>query len=153
MMAEALKTKPTTATLLQAVYKNVRMASESILNLMPSVKERELKSDMTVQLSAYEAYASRAAKLLAEEGVTPEEEGMVTRMAAKWGSKMSTLRDSSASHVAEMMVEGATMGINELLKQIRESENTAVSESAMRLARDVCRFEEKTVEDMRNYLR
>ena len=151
-MAEALKTKQT-ATLLQAVYKNVKMATDSILNLMPKVEDQKLKSDMTVQLSAYEAFASRTAKLLAEEGVKPEEEGMMTKMAAKWGSMMNTMRDSSASHIAEMMVEGATMGVNDLLKQIRESENTTVSESALRLARDVCRFEEKTVEDMRDYLR
>jgi len=151
-MAQAVKTKQT-ADLLQAVYKNVKMASDSILNLMPKVEDKQLKSDMTVQLSAYEAFASRTAKLLAEEGVKPEEEGTITKMAAKWGSMMNTLRDSTSSHIAEMMVEGATMGVNDMLKQIRESENTTVSESALRLARDVCRFEEKTVEEMRDYLR
>ena len=151
-MAEATKTKQT-ATLLQAVYKNVKMASDSILNLMPKVEDKQLKSDMTVQLSAYDAFASRAAKLLAEEGVKPEEEGTVTKLAAKWGTMMNTMRDSTASHIAEMMVEGATMGVNDLIKQIRESENTSTSESALRLARDVCSFEEKTVEQMREYLR
>ena len=129
------------------------MASDSILNLMPKVEDKKLKSDMTVQLSAYEAFASRSAKLLAEEGAKPEEEGTVTKLAAKWGTLMNTMRDSTSSHIAEMMVEGATMGVNDLLKQIRECENTTVSESALRLARDVCRFEEKTVEEMKNYLR
>ena len=151
-MPQATKTKQP-ATLLQAVYKNVKMASDSILNLMPKVEDKKLKSDMTVQLSAYEAFASRSAKLLAEEGAKPEEEGTVTKLAAKWGTLMNTMRDSTSSHIAEMMVEGATMGVNDLLKQIRECENTTVSESALRLARDVCRFEEKTVEEMRDYLR
>ena len=40
-----------------------------------------------------------------------------------------------------------------MLKQIRESENTPVSESAMKLARDVCAYEEKTIEEMKEYLR
>lgn len=151
-MAEALKTKQT-ELLLQAVYKNVKMASDSILNLMPHVKDEKLKSDLTVQLSAYEAFASRAAKLLAEEGVTPTEEGMITKLSAKWATKMDTMRDSTSTHIAEMMVEGATMGVNDMLKQIRDAENTAASESALRLARDLCRFEEKNVEDMKNYLR
>jgi hypothetical protein len=151
-MAEAIKTKQT-AILLQAVYKNVKMASDSILNLLPKVEDKRLKSDMTVQLSAYEAFASRAAKLLGEECVKPEEEGTLPKLAAKWSTMMNTMRDSTASHIAEMMVEGATMGVNDLVKQIRESENTTVSESALRLARDVCSFEEKTVEQMRAYLR
>ncbi len=151
-MPEAVKTKQT-AMLLQAIYKNVKMASDSILTIMPKVKDPRMKNDLTVKLSVYEAYASRAAKLLADEGVKPEEEGAITKLAAKWGSMMNTMRDSTTSHLAEMMVEGATMGVNDMLKQIRECENTHVSESALRLARDVCAFEEKTVEEMKNYLR
>ena len=152
-MAEALKTKQT-ATLLQAIYKNVKMASDSILNLMPKVKDSKLKNDLTVQLSVYEAYASRAAKLLADEGVKPEDESTVTKLASKWGTMMNTMMDSTSTHIAEMMVEGATMGVNDMLKQLRESENSAISESALRLARDVCEYEEKLVEDMKDaYLR
>ena len=152
-MAEALKSKQT-AHLLQAVYKNVKMASDSILNLMPRVDDPKLKSDMTVQLSTYEAFASRAAKLLSEEGVKPMEEGIVTKVSSKMGMLMGTMRDSTSTHLAEMMVEGATMGVNDMLKQIRESENTSASESAIRLARDVCSYEEKTVNDLRDaYLR
>ncbi len=152
-MAEALKSRQT-AHLLQAVYKNVKMASDSILNLMPKVNDPKLKSDMTVQLSTYEAFASRAAKLLAEEGVKPMEEGVVTKMSSKMGMMMNTMRDSTSSHLAEMMVEGATMGVNDMLKQIRESENTTASEASLRLARDVCSYEEKTVNDLRDaYLR
>ncbi len=150
-MTEAIKTKQT-AILLQAVYKNVKMASDSILTLMPKVQDRQLKSDLTVQLSTYDAFASRAAKLLAEEGVKPEEEGSLTKLSAKWGMMMNTMRDSTSSHIAEMMVEGATMGVNDLLKQLREAENSTVSESALRLGRDVCQFEEKTIEEMKSYI-
>lgn len=152
-MAQAVKTKAT-ENLLQAVYKNVKMASDSILNLMPKVQDAKLKSDMTVQLSVYEAFASRAAKLLGEAGAKPEEEGTVTKMAAKWGMMMNTMRDSTSSHLAEMLVEGGTMGVNDMLKQIREAENTMASEASLRLARDVCTYEEKTVEEIKNnYLR
>ncbi len=149
-MAEAVITK--TAELLQTVYKNVKMAGDSILNLMPKVKDEKLKSDMTVQLSAFEAFASRTAKLLADEGVKPETEGTLTKLSAKWGTMMNTLRDSTSSHLAEMMIEGATMGANEMLRELREAENTGVSESALRLARDVCAFEEKIAEEMKSYL-
>ena len=153
MTDTAVRSKQT-AQMLKAVYKNVKMASDSILNLMPKVQDEKLKSDMTVQLSAFDAFASRTAKLLAEEGEKPEEEGMMTRMSAKWGAMMNTMRDSTSTHLAEMLVEGATMGVNDMLRQLREAENTTVSESALRLVRDVCAYEEKIVEDMReSYLR
>ena len=151
-MAQAVKSKQT-AELLTAVYKNVKMAGDSILNLMPKVKDEKLKSDMTVQLSKFEGFASQAAKLLAEEGVKPEQENAMTRMSAKWGSMMNTMLDDTTSHLAEMMVEGATMGVTDMMRVVRESENTGVSEKALRLAREVCAYEEKVAEDMKSYLR
>ncbi len=152
MAENAVLSKPT-ATLLTAVYKNVKMAEDSILNVMPKVKDEKLKSDMTVQLSVFEAFASRATKLLAEEGVKPEEESAITRGMAKWGSMMNTMIDSTSTHIAEMLIEGATMGVNDMLRQLREAENTSVSESALRLARDVCKYEEDLVKEMRGYLK
>jgi hypothetical protein len=153
MTESAVKTSKT-AELLEAVYKNVKMASDSILTLMPKVKDERLKQDMTTQLSVFDAYASRAAKLLGEEGVKPEEENLMVRMSAKMGSMMNTMRDSTSTHLAEMLVEGATMGVNDMLKQLRRAENTTVSESALRLARDVCAYEEKLVEELKDsYLR
>lgn len=151
-MAEAVKTR-TTEEVLQSVFKNVKMAGDSILNIMPKVKDDAFKSDLTVTLSAFEAFASRATKLLADNGVKPQEEGTVTKLSAKWGTMMNTIRDSSTSHLAQMMVEGATMGVTETMRLLRESENGCVSESALRLLRDVCAFEEKVVEDMKSYLR
>lgn len=142
-----------TADLLQDVYKNVKMAEESILHLMPKVKSEKLKSDLTVQVSVYEAFASRAAKLLGEEGVKPEDENMLTKMSTKWGIMMNTAKDSSSAHLVQMMIEGTTMGVTEMLRKIREAENTSVSEASLRLARDVCAFEEKTVEEMKAYLK
>ena len=142
-----------TSDLVGEVYKNVKMASESIITLMPKVKNDKFKSDLTVQLSAYEAFASRAAKLLADEGAKPEEDGVVTKMMTKWGIMMNTMKDATTEHMVQMMIEGTTMGVGEMLRWIRESENTGVSEAALRLARDVCAYEEKIVEDLKAYLR
>ena len=151
-MTETMKSQKT-AGLLKAIYKNVKMAGDSLIDLMPKVKDQELKSEMTVQLSTYEAFASRAAKLLADEGVKPEDEGFLTKMGAKVGCMMNTMRDSTTSHLAEMLIEGATRGMNDMYKQIRETENTDASEKALRLARDVCAYEERTIEEMKRFLR
>ncbi len=142
-----------TADLLQEVYRNVKMAEEAIIGIMPKVKDEKLKSDLTVQLSVYEAFSSRATKLLGEEGVKPEGESLLSKAAAKWGIMMNTMKDSTTGHLVQMMLEGATVGMGELLRYIRESENTGVSEASLRLARDVCEYEEKTIEEMKAFLR
>lgn len=142
-----------TAELLQAVYKNVKMASDGIINLMPRVQDEKLKRDMTVQLSTYEAFASRAVKLLGREGVKPEEEKLIARVSAKWSAMMNTMMDATTTHLAEMMIEGATMGVNDMMEQIRKAKDSEVSHEAQNLARDVCEYEERTIEEMKAYLR
>lgn len=149
-MADVALVTKNTERMLKAVYKNVRMAGDSIINLMPKVTDDNLKSDLTTQLSVYEAFASRAAKLLGEKGLKPEEEATLTKLSAKWGMAMNTMRDSSTEHLCEMLVEGATMGVNDMLRQIRESENGGSSPDALTLARDVCRYEEQTIEQFKS---
>ncbi len=151
-MEQATVTRAT-EEILQGVYKNIKMAEDAILDLMPRVKDEALKSDLTVQLATYEAFASRTAKLLEREGAKPVAEGALTRLSAKWGTMMNAMKDSSSTHLAEMVVEGATMGVNDLLSLLRDGRAKSVDEDVLRLAQDLCAYEERTVNEMRAYLR
>ena len=142
-----------TADLVGEVYRNVKMAEESIMDLMPKVKDDALKSALTVQLSVYSGFAARAAKLLDDEGAKPDDGGMIAKMGAKWGIMMNVMKDSTTEHMIQMMIEGTTMGVGELLRWIRESENKGVSEAALKLAREVCSYQEKTVDDLKEMLK
>ena len=141
-MAEATKEKEG-VTLLQAVYKNIRSQTELILDLMPKVKGEALKSEMTVALSAYEAFASRAAKRLSEVGEKPMEEGKMKMLAAKWSAAKDTLLDKSEGNIARLLAEGAQKAAAELKQELREVENTKIPEEDLKLLRDLCVFEEK----------
>lgn len=151
-MAGSVKVRDASA-LLSEVYRNVRMAEESIINLMPKVTEEKLKNMLTVQISVYSAFSSRAAKQLAEAGIKPEEENMMTKMGAKMGIVMNTLKDSTQEHLAQMLIEGTTMGVGELLRVIRDAQNNGIAGDALTLASDVLAYEEQVVEEMKAYLR
>ena len=141
------------ADLVGEIYRNVKMAEESILDLMPKVRDDRLKSALTIQLSAYSEFAARAAKLLDDEGVKPDDGGMLAKMGAKWGIIMNSMKDCTTEHLVQMMIEGTTMGVGEMLRWIRESENAGVSDEALKLAREVCSYEEKTVEELKEMLK
>ncbi len=149
-MAQAVQSK--NAELFQTVYQNVKTAGEEVLNLMPSVKDEQLRSDMTVQLSVLEAFASRAAKHLAEEGEKPEEKGMLSKAVNKVETKIDALRDSTAPHLAQMLIEGATKRGGEMMHALREAECGRASEAAIKLVRDVASYEEKIAQDYKSYL-
>ena len=141
-----------TAELLQTVYRSVKDAENQILDLMPSVRDEQLKSDLTVQISAFEAFASRAAKHLAEEGARPEDAGMLTRAKEKMRAMKEGMRDASAAHLARILIERASASAAELLHAVREAENGRASEAALRLARDACAYEEKVARELKSYL-
>ncbi len=139
--------------LLGGVYRNVRMCSDSLLDLLPHVTDEALRSDLTTQLSVYEGFSSRASKELNELGESPTDTNPMTRFSAKMGSFWHTLTDSSTPHIAQMVLEGTTMGVGNLLRALREAENAGVSEPALSLARDVCAYEEKICDEIKRYLK
>ena len=68
------------------------------------------------------------------------------------GINMNTMMDSTSSHIAEMMMEGYTMGITDMTKDIREYENTKASESSLKLARDIVSYHEECFKKMKSFL-
>jgi uncharacterized protein (DUF305 family) len=68
------------------------------------------------------------------------------------GVAMNTMMDSTASHLAEMIIEGATMGVTNMTRLLRENENNPCSEEILDLAKDIIRYEENTIENMKKYL-
>ena len=57
--------------------------------------------------------------------------------------------DTTTSHLAEMMINGASMGIVDLEKRLNEGGYTEEAES---FAREVLDFEKSTVERLGQYL-
>ncbi len=147
----ATKEKITEQSFLSEIYKNTKMGADSIINLLPHVKNDALRSTMTMQLDGYEKYAARAARELEAHKAPAKEENLMTRLSARAGIAMQTMMDSTTSHIAQMMIEGSNMGITDMTKLLNNFETKGDSE-AMRLATEVVRFEEHNLELLKRYL-
>jgi hypothetical protein len=134
------------------IYKSTKMGADSIINLLPHIKNDALRSVVTLQLDGYEKYAARAAAALRERGREPREENLFTRVSARMGMAINTMIDSSTGHVAELMVEGSNMGITDMTKLLNEHEPRGTCPDAVRLAREVITFEEHNLEMLKRYL-
>ena len=153
MMATA-KTKSSTLELLERMFKNVKMGSDSIISLLAKVQNEDVKfkSDLTLQLNGYESLVNRINGLLREAGEEALEDGLMTKMTAKVGAAMGTIMDSSVSHMADMLIQGSTTNQNDTIKLIREFENTTASEGSLALAREIVKLEEENITRMKAYL-
>ena len=147
------KTKTCTEEFLGDLYKNVKMGADSIVNILPKVQDGELKQELTAQLNRYEEFAKEIGDMIYEGGEVPKEEGMMAKLSAKVGMAMNTMMDSTSSHIAQMMIEGATMGITENTKLIRQYENRSCSERSLSLAKQTVKFMEDSVERTKKYFR
>lgn len=134
------------------IYKNVKMGADSIINLLPKVKNDGMRSAMTMQLDGYERYAARAQKELEARGAEAKEENVMTRLSARFGMAFNTMLDSTTGHIAEMMIEGSNMGITDMIKLLNNFEVGNGDSEAVRLAREVVRFEEHNLEMLKPYL-
>ncbi len=140
------------AELLEQLYKNVKMGSDSIIKLMDKASDSEFKSDLTKQINGYEEIAVKIKKRIKEIGAEAKEENVMVKLWTNVGMAMNTLMDSSDSHLAQLIAEGSTMGITDSIKLLREYENTDVSEDALALVREIIKFEEHNLEKAKSYI-
>ena len=140
------------AQMLDEMYKNVKMGSDSMVNIISKVRDEGLKEELTSQLDKYESYGKKVAGMIYDEGGTPKEENILARAGAKIGLEMNTMLDATSSHLAEMVIEGATMGMTDMTKILREYENKNCSEATMKLAKEIAAFEDKSIDSLKKFL-
>lgn len=146
--------KTTTAEkeVLTKLYKNAKMGEDSVSKLLTKVSDAGLKKSMTEQKEAYCDYAKRIKMMLSERGEEAKEEAPFVKFWSSIGIAMNTMMDASASHVAEMMIEGSTMGVTDTTKLINEYEKSHDCKEVIELAREIVRFEQDNIEKMKKYL-
>ena len=145
-------TRNCTAEVLEQLDKNVNMATESITDIMPKIKNTDLTAFLTSQLNEYSKFSEEIKAQIKSCGAEIKPTGMIAKMSTKIGIEMNTLKDDSDAHIAEMMIEGTTMGITDTIRLVRDYENSNCSEEALSLARRIVSFQEKSVERTKEFL-
>lgn len=136
--------------LLNQLYKNVRMGEETISVLIPSVQSAEMKGALEEQRNGYTDFCRKLREEIVSRHVEPKEFGIMTKMSADMGIKMNTMIDKTDSHIADMMIQGSTMGITEATKGMHDHQTA--EKPVQKLAKDIVAFEQQNIEKMKAYL-
>lgn len=105
-----------TIQLLQDVVRNARTGEAAIGQLIDKVESQEMRGELDREREQYRAAARDAESALASAGGHSEPVGMMQKAGMWVGTQMNTLTDRSNAHIAEMVIQGATMGIIEMTK-------------------------------------
>ncbi len=132
------------------VYKNAHIALQSIEDILPQVEDEGLKKELTEQYDGYEKIIGEISSYMAEQNIEPKDIN-VFKKAMLWSSiKMKTLFDNSKNQIAEMMINGTVMGINELTAMKNESEN--LEPKILELLEKLLKLEENYEQRLKKYL-
>ena len=132
------------------IYKNAHIALQSISDLLPAVEDDDIKNELTEQYEGYEKVIGKLSSFMAENSIEPKDINPLKK-AMLWSSiKMKTLFNNSRNQVAEMMINGTVMGINELTAM--KNEGTNLNEGVLELLNELLTLEEDYEQRLKKYL-
>ena len=131
-------------------YKNAHIAMQSISDLLPDVKDAGLKKELDSEFKGYETHINDISAFMKENELEPKDINAFKKVIMKGSIKMKTMFDDSKNQIADMMLKGTTMGINELSQMMNEKEN--LDENVCTLVSDLLKTEENYEKRLRKYL-
>ena len=96
--------------LLQYVHETAEMGIQGLSSLDGQVRDDGLRRVLGQQSAEYRRIADQAEQLLRSLGEEPRDPGLLAKVSAEVLSTVKTLADPSPSNIAEMGIQGNTMG-------------------------------------------
>jgi len=140
----------TEITVLQSIYKSAQTGSQSVEDVLDQVVSPRLKEDLTRHCSEYKRISDEAEDYLDRLGASVKEPGLMSKLGMKLGVEMETMLDTTSSHIAELMINGSTMGIINITKIMNGYPDAA--DSTKQLSRRFLDAERDNIERMKQYL-
>ena len=141
---------PQNRELLNAIYKNTRMATLAIDSIRDKFENKKLLSLIKKQNKKYEDITHRCEKIAQENNILLNDVGGMQKMMNTSTINVKTYIDNSTCHIAEMMIKGTNMGIIDVVKKTGEFKTA--SQEILKLAHDLQSAEEEFVDILKTFL-
>ena len=139
--------------ILEYIYQTSNMGMESTKDLINSLKGKDNKIKKLIEEieKNYEKYAKETEKLLNKQDLEAKPIGMMSKAMSKMSISKEMINDNSDANIADMLIQGLTMGNLELTKHIDNYEKTA-DKKIINLAKSLRKFGEEYIEKLKVYL-
>lgn len=135
--------------LLTQIYQNTRMGVTGIENIQEHAGTGAFSDAILRQKKEYQSIAEQAVQMMREHGQVPKDIGMMSKLSADLTASFQAARDPSVSHMAEMMIQGSTMGITRLTKYLNDYD---AHDPAKSLADKLLHIEQSNIDRLRKFL-
>lgn len=136
--------------MLRLVMKNAEMGCRGINEVKHYANTDEMKRALKEQNFEYGKIYNKAYNMLRQRGTCGKRVPYPQVIMTKIVSKKEMKRDNSNSHIAEMMIQGNTMGVKKLAKNIHNYNKK--NKDVLELANKFFATQQNNIEQMKSFL-
>lgn len=109
--------------LLRFIYKNAEMGKVSLTQLQSVTNNDKFNETVKNLTNDYREVCNEAQQLMTDIGEDASGLSSAQKLMTDMAVKLNTLIDKSVSHIADMIIKGASMGISDISEAESECEN------------------------------
>lgn len=137
----------------KSVYKNSEMAILSLEEMLKNLetKDNKIKDIANEVLKDYKRYLKESEVVLIKNKIKIETKSAIPKMGISVGIKKEIKKDNSDSAMANMLIQGITMGALNIEKNINNYEHK-VDKKSLDFGKKFCKFEDDVIFSMKKFL-
>ena len=136
--------------LLEKTYKNASIGITALKAVLDKPENKELNTVLYRHLRNYQELADRSKKQMMANGTKVKEQTVYGKAMMKGNIKMNTLMDPSDSRIAQMVIQGSTMGVTQMTRLLHSNRNA--DGTSVEIAKEFIKKEEENIEVMKSFL-
>lgn len=135
------------------IYQDSEMSISSLEELKKDLKNKDnkIKDILDDIIEGFIDYKKHSKKFLDKNKAELEETSFMGKMMANMGIKKEVLNDNSDSHMADLLIQGISMGSINMGKKIDDYKDKVPGKD-IRYAKKFLKFEQEKIEELKKYL-
>lgn len=134
---------------LNLISKNAEMGKVGIDSIMEYTKDERMREALMIQAKEYDKIYAEAVEMLKSRNAEVKHLSPMAKIGSEMTSAMKTMTDHSTAKIAEMMIQGSTMGVTKLMKNRGDYDGN--DEDIMSLSDKLLSTEERNIETMKGF--
>lgn len=142
-----------TQELLTYLYQDADMALNSLTLLINKINKKDNKIKKVIEglIKGYENYLIKVKDYIKQNNYNIQSKPLISKVGAYFGINMEVMKDNSDSRLADMLIQGLTMGVLNVTKKIDTYKGDAEKE-VIGLAKEFKSFQQEGIEFLKKYL-
>jgi hypothetical protein len=136
--------------LLEKTYMNAATGITALKAVLGKPENHALNTELYKHLKNYQDLADKSKMQLMANGTKVKEPSLYGKAMMKSSVKMNTLMDPSDSRIAQMVIEGSTMGLTQITRLLNSNKNA--EGTSVEIAKEFILKEEENIEAMKKFL-